>query len=172
MKNLILTFTFIVSILLSPIAKSSTSGEGRFGLGLALSRFVAVTGKYWVGDKQAVDFGVGTGSYSWLAYGDFLWHFPALFGNKTAFVQQLNGYVGVGGGFSSWNNPLACNRWWCDPYGVASSGTVTFLKVPVGLEWYPGEPPLGVFLELLPYFTISPWQGSSVDLSLGARYYF
>lgn len=155
-----------------PVKAQQTPGQTRFGLGLALSRNVSITGKYWVAEKQALDFGIGSGPYSWTVYGDYLWHLPAIFGKSTLFAQQLTGYVGGGFGFSTWSNPAACFRWWCDPYLTSETGTAIFLRVPVGLEWYPKDPPLGVFLELVPYFTLTPWRGSSLDLTIGFRYYF
>lgn len=162
--------SFITFIILSSSSFAQTPGADRFGLGVAIGKFVSITGKYWLKEKQAVDFALASGYYSISIYGDYLWHIPHIFGSSSKFSSQLMGYVGIGAGVSTWNNAAACNKWWCTT--VTSSGSVIYMRIPLGLEWYPADPPIGVFFELVPYFAVSPWWGSSIDPTIGIRFYF
>ncbi len=165
-------FFLIVAIFSStPAAHAETPSAGKWGLGLMLGNPTALTGKYWISPKYSVDAGLGFGPSNWtMLFGDFHWNLPGVFGSSTKFVSQLNGYVGIGAGFSTWSRTTFCNRWVCD--STRDSGTALFIRGPFGVEWLPGSPPLGVFLELAPFITLTPVTNSSIDLAVGIRYYF
>lgn len=53
------------------------------------------------------------------------------------------------------------------------SGSVGLgVRVPVGVEWQPGRPPLGVYLELVPGMAIIPKTDAFFQGGIGIRYYF
>lgn len=162
---------FVVMTLLASIASAQTPGAGRWGLGLMVGSPTAIAGKYWVSQTTAVDMGLGFGPGNWtMVFADFHWNFPGIFGSSSKFLSQLTGYVGLGGGLSAWSRTYYCNRWVCD--STRDSGTAIFVRSPFGVEWHPGHPPLGVFVELAPLISLTPLTGGSIDLGVGARYYF
>ncbi len=163
----ILIFTFLT---LQP-ARADSPGDGRLGAGVVIGSPTALTGKYWTASDQAIDFGISFSSYRWtMLYGDYHWYWPEIFGHKNRFVSQLSLYVGVGGGLTFWSERRDCSKWVCERTG--ESGTAIFARVPVGVEWYPTKPPLGVFVEIVPSFTILPGTSGFFDVGVGIRYYF
>jgi hypothetical protein len=168
MRHWIISVLFALFIL---PARAQTPGSDRIGLGVVIGAPTAITGKYWTTNDEAIDFGLGFWSSSWiLVYGDYHWYWPGLFGGKTKFSTQLLPYMGVGGGFVSWPDRRDCGKWNCDRNG--SGGMGIFARVPFGVEWYPGRPPLGVFVEISPGLTIIPGTSGFMDLGIGIRYYF
>ncbi len=58
-------------------------------------------------------------------------------------------------------------------YLSKDSGSVGFgIRVPVGLEWRPGDPSIGVFIYLAPGIAVVPATTAFVHAGLGIRYYF
>lgn len=149
---------------------AQTPGDGRLGAGIVLGSPTALTGKYWTARDEALDFGLSFWGNRWtMLYGDYHWYFTGLFGARSRFVSQLMPYLGVGGGVAFWSDRRDCGRWSCVD---RESGTALFLRVPVGVEWYPTRPPIGVFVELVPSFTILPGTSGFFDFGVGIRYYF
>ncbi|MEQ1877943.1 MAG: hypothetical protein ABL958_14975 [Bdellovibrionia bacterium] len=169
MKKLFCALLIVSSFSIGAFADSP--GAGRLGAGIMIGEPTALTGKYWLTRNQAVDFGFGFWTYhSTIIFGDYHWYWPEIFGHKNKFVGDLSLYVGVGGGVASWRDRYWCNRWRCEATG--DSGTAIFVRVPVGVEWFPGHPPLGVFVEVSPSFSISPGMSGYLDFATGIRYYF
>jgi hypothetical protein len=167
MKFVALIFSFVVS----STAVAQSPGADRFGLGLIIGAPTAITGKYWTQSDQAIDFGVSFWGYNWsLIYGDYHWYFSGLYGRRNKFVSQLTPYIGVGGGLGFWSGRANCNKWSC--YNNNESGSALVIRIPLGTEWFPGHPPLGVFAELVPSVSIMPGTYGYFDLGVGARYYF
>lgn len=162
----------VATILILPItAKAQSPGSGRLGAGVVIGAPTAITGKYWMSNDEAVDFGLSFWGYRWTTlYGDYHWYFDRAFGNRNKFVSQLTPYVGVGGGITFWSERRECGRWSCGSTG--DSGTAIFARVPLGVEWYPVRPPLGVFAEFIPSFTVIPGTAGFFDFGVGIRYYF
>jgi len=153
----------ILFSLLEKSAFAQTPGNRRFGLGVVLGSPTAITGKYWLSKSSAMDFGLSFASYWALLYGDYLWEYPDGFGHSSKFVSELVPYVGVGGGVFSWNpNWRAYNN----------SGVGLYGRLPLGVEWAPQRPPLGIFLEIAPGIAISPGMWVIIDIGIGIRYYF
>ena len=146
-------------------------GDGRFGLGIVLGIPTAITGKYWIGRRDAIDFGIAFSPYySTLIYGDYLWHFIQGFGARSKFSANLNPYVGVGAGIYAWNSgPYRDRPGRFRDYDV---GTGVYVRVPFGAEWFPGEPPLGVFADITPGIAVVPGAWLLIDFGIGIRYYF
>lgn len=152
---------------------ADTPGGGPFSLGLILGTPTAITGKYDLSSRNAVDVGLSFFySYSALVYSDYQWKFPGRFGNKNKFFSQTTPYIGVGGGIYSWNSYA---RYGDRPWGWNtndSSGVGLYGRVPLGAEWLPKNPPLGVFAEVAPGLALLPGMGITFDIGVGARYYF
>lgn len=169
--NRILLCSAFVFVSFFSVARANSPGAGRWGLGLMLGSPTAITGKYWMSQTHTIDLNLGFGPGNWtMFFGDFHWNFPGIFGSSSKFVSELNGYVGLGAGFSAWSSGIYCNRWYCD--NTRSSGTAVFVRGPFGVEWAPNSPPIGVFIELAPFITLTPSTSSSVDVAIGIRYYF
>ena len=151
---------------------ADSPGSGRFGAGFVIGSPTAFTGKYWLPGEKAVDFGLSFWSYGgMLIYGDYHWNFPRAFGGRSVFVSQLNSYVGVGAGISTWSERRNCGRWGCDT-NVRETGSGILARIPFGVEWYPGNPPIGIFFEFVPAITVIPITSGYLDYGLGARFYF
>lgn len=172
--NLMRTFYLAVlfSLLLSTSASANVPSRENIGVGLMLGSLVAVTGKYWVSDRGAIDFGIGfSGRRGNSVYGDFLWHIPKIFGTGTKFGRETQGYLGGGAGIGYWSDSYECGRWRCDRR-VDDSGTAIFIRGLFGFEWFPARTRFGVFAEVGPTMLIAPATAGSLDLGVGGRYYF
>lgn len=142
-------------------AARSTAGRSDFGLGIVLGDPTALSGKLWLSSDTAVDFAFGY-SYgnSALLMSDFLWHRGRVFGSSTPFLSQLTGYIGVGGLLV-----LGGDK-------APDSNVALGARVPLGLEWMPGDPSLGVFLEFAPGLRLITTFGGLFTGGAGVRYYF
>lgn len=150
-----------------------------FGLGIILGDPTGFTGKVWTApDRNAIDFGLAWafGSYFTL-YGDYLWHFPRAFGGSSRFVSELNPYVGVGlaAAFATYNNDglliINGNKSYRF-FGTTGDRFGLGIRIPLGIEWLPARPPIGVFLELAPGIAMVPATSAFFQGGIGARYYF
>ncbi len=167
-----LRFLIFTLVLASSPASADRMGKNDIGLGLMLGSMHAVTGKYWISEQGAIDFGIGFNGRNALAlYGDFLWHVPGIFGSGTKFGRETSGYLGGGAGVGTWNDSYDCGRWKCN-LRREDSGTGVFLRALFGFEWFPARTRFGVFAELGPTLLLAPDTGGSLDIGLGGRYYF
>lgn len=151
-----------------PTALNAKGGGGPFGAGIVIGAPTGFTGKYFLNPEGAIDFGLAFYfSNLILFYGDYLWHFPGAFGRSSQFVSQLTPYVGVGAVMLLWT-----------AYGVrhyydhATAGMGLGMRIPLGIEWRPSHPPLGVFIELAPGIGIVPGTFGFFQGGIGIRYYF
>jgi hypothetical protein len=151
-------------------APGLVQAAGPFGLGAVIGSPTAVTGKYWLDQRKALDGGLGLWfGESVLVYGDYLYHVPGAFGNKTPFAAGLTPYFGVGALVAV----SSSERWKDDRYLGRRNGTFGMaVRVPLGIEWRPKDPPLGVFLELVPGIAFIPETGGFLQGGIGIRYYF
>ncbi len=152
-----------------------------FGLGLELGSLAGLTGKVFVSESGAIDFGVGTlfsdGTRSGIfqVYGDYLFH-PVSLASIEAFELPL--YVGIGGRFWHFSERF-------DPGAVEFSGSVVGVRVPVGIAFDFNNLPLDAFIQVVPtldYYKYSSNNGVimpisngfafDIDVSIGARYWF
>lgn len=146
--------------------------ESDFGLGVMLGTITSVTGKYWLTQNGAIDFGIGfSDRNTTVIYADYLWHQAGIFGQGTRFGRETSGYIGGGGGLAFWNgNHDECGRWRCDG-GRSDSGGL-FIRGLVGFEWHPAPTRFGVFAELGPTILLVPKTEGSLDIGIGGRFYF
>ncbi|MGE0615401.1 MAG: hypothetical protein AB7P04_07155 [Bacteriovoracia bacterium] len=130
-------------------------------LGLIIGEPLALSGKFWMGNN-AIGAGLGYSFNSYLLiFGDYLWHFPGLFGSRHEFLSRLLPYVGVGGyfGFSTDRRSQMTN-------GAAA------LRIPFGAEYILPKAPVSFTLELVPGIRLAPSTGVILQGGLAIRYCF
>jgi hypothetical protein len=155
----------------------SFSANKTFGLGLELGQPTGLTGKYFLSDSNALDFGVGYiyHSYGYAddgfhLYADYLWH-PASLVSAAAF--ELPFFIGVGGRL--WRFDY-CDARVCTYYGDAFG-----VRIPLGIDFDFNNVPLDIALNVVP--TIDFISGDyydryhdrahfGIDVSFAIRYWF
>lgn len=171
-------FTLVSFYLMSAPAEAATrravsmSRTPSFGLGLIIGEPTGFTGKIWLESKKAVDFGLAYsfGNYV-LVYADYLFQWPGAFRLRTGekFFNDLVPYVGIGAAaLFATSSPSAGRAY----FGNNPGGMGLGLRIPLGVEWVPGEPPLGVFLEIAPGLGFVPLTYVFFQGGIGVRYYF
>jgi hypothetical protein len=142
-----------------------------FGLGVIVGEPFGVTGKYWIDRRSAIDsnFAFSFSNY-FLLYADYLYHFPGAFGRSSTFVSQLNPYIGAGLEYfiQTQDTGRQDRTYFRSDQGSAGLG----VRIPLGIEWRPGSPPLGVFVELTPGVGVIPATFAFVQGGVGIRFYF
>jgi hypothetical protein len=147
-----------------------------FGLGLELGSYDGITGKYFLSESNAIDFGIGYvyrhyyGDDGLHLYVDYLWH-PLSLVSAEAFELPL--YIGVGGRFWDWGD-YGCDRDGrnCQYYGTSAFG----IRVPVGIAFDFNNVPLDIFIQLTP--TIDLFRNYrdnahfTIDFTIGIRFWF
>jgi len=150
---------------------SAFAANQKFGLGIVLGEPSGLTGKVWSDHRAAIDFGLAFAFDDYiLMYADYLHHFPGAFGSSSPFVAQLNPYLGIGAivAFDTNNNFNANRRFFSSGSGSVGLGA----RIPLGIEWRPSHPTIGVFVELVPGLAILPATDGLVEGGVGVRYYF
>jgi hypothetical protein len=166
---------------LASTAAATEVGHGRnFGLGFQVGDPSAIIGKLFVGNGNAIDFGVGFWGYgsSWCydrvdhryrCYGsgyrslslhaDYLWQDGLIRGPNAG----LDWHIGVGGRvfFARDNGPYDNDDVW-----LAA-------RMPLGLDLtFARANFIEVFFEIAPTLFLVPFQDFDVDAALGVRFYF
>jgi hypothetical protein len=150
-------------------ANQSNLKSNSFGAGIILGDPSGLSGKLWLDRKHAVDFGLAFSFNSYfLIFSDYLIHFPGAFGKSGAFLAQLNPYIGVGGSLAVSTDSNRSKG----PFSDRKDFTALGVRVPLGIEWLPGNPPIGVFVEFVPGLYIIPGTEGFLNAGIGARYYF
>lgn len=165
MKQILRAFLFL-GLLSQTIAFGK--GDARpLGLGVILGEPTGLTGKYFFErNEKAIDFGLAYsfGEYI-LVYGDYLYHFTNWIHSSEPVLRDLDPYLGVGAGFLLRSG---------EEYkkGEKRDSIRMLVRVPLGAEWRPKDPPLGVFLELVPGVRFVPNVDAEIEGGIGIRYYF
>jgi len=142
-----------------------------FGIGVVVGEPTGLSAKLWLDREKALDFGLAFSFDDYvLLYSDYLFHFPGALGRSSLFVTQLTPYVGIGGVIAFNNNRYSDKDRTFSERGRDSVGVG--VRIPLGLEWIPARPPLGVFLELVPGISIIPRTSGFIEGGVGVRYYF
>jgi len=170
--------SLLISILCLAPAHSATPAkigvERGLGLGIILGEPTGFTGKTWQGQgsKRAIDFGLAYSFGSFvLVYGDYLFHFPGAFkgSSRERFLAELSPYVGVGGVLLiATGGPKADRKY----FAASTSSIGLSFRIPLGVEWLPADPPLGVFVEVVPGVGFVPRTFALLQAGIGIRYYF
>ena len=175
----LLILTLFFSLLAEPTAhaagaRANTSGgtgHRGFGAGIVLGEPTGFTVKYWLESRHAIDAAVAYsfGDYV-LILADYLFEFPHAFQNRReSFLRQLAPYVGIGAVVLIATTGASVNRRF---FGTNTSHVGLGVRVPLGIEWMPSDPPLGVFLELAPGLGVAPQTFGFLEGGVGVRYYF
>jgi hypothetical protein len=142
------------------LGAAPAQAEKTFGIGVILGDPSGLTGKVFLNENHALDFGLGDPlGKGFYLYGDYLLHFPGVFP-----PSEFSFYLGAGAGF---------HRWEKDNRGRGDDEENRLeARLPVGLEYMTQKVPLGLFVELAPALRISPDMEFEFRGGLGARYYF
>lgn len=147
-----------------------------FGIGLELGEPSGLTGKVFVSDNAALDFGVGYIYRHYYygdglhLYGDVLFH-PVSLASAEPFELPL--YIGFG--FRFWDFDYCYER--VCTYGGSAVG----LRVPIGLSFDFNNVPIEIFMQLVPvvdflygdyYDRYRDRAHAGIDGSVGFRFYF
>jgi hypothetical protein len=153
-----------------------SAAGGHFGLGVVLGEPTGLSAKYRITSRDAVDFGLAYSFNDFFAiFSDYLFHFPGVIprpsgsASGATFVSELTPYVGIGA-IAFFNTASARNdrKFFTGDGSSAGLG----LRIPLGIEWRPHYPPLGIFLELVPGVGIVPSTFGFFEAGIGARFYF
>jgi hypothetical protein len=163
-----------------PRPKSFGEGSKRFeanktfGLGLELGYPDGLTGKYFLNDSNALQFGLGWayrhyyGGDGLHLYADYLWH-PFVLTSAEPF--ELPFYIGVGGHF--WDFDYGCDRF---GRNCGSDGQAVGVRVPIGIAFDFNNVPLDIFIQVVPTLDFFRSYDRNVWLtfwvSLGIRFWF
>jgi hypothetical protein len=156
MNRTILTALAIAGICIG-VAAARPQG---IGLGLMAGEPSGFSAKVWTSRHVALDAGLGY-SYWWYGqalqvHGDVLWHSHSLTQSEDGYLPL---YIGIGARVKLANEPK---------YPEMRAG----LRIPFGLEYVFASVPVGLFLELVPIFDLTPGTGVSGNSAIGFRYYF
>jgi hypothetical protein len=161
--------------------KSNFEANKTFGIGLMIGAPTGLSGKYFVGRSNAIDFGIGS-IYQYRdrrglhIHADYLWH-PVSLASAPAFELPL--YLGVGGRMFNGDRCYIRDRGNCDYY--YNDYTAIGVRAPVGIAFDFNKVPLDIFLELAFVFDFVVDRDDRydddaiyVDLNgaFGVRYYF
>jgi hypothetical protein len=124
-----------------------------FGLGVMAGTPTGLSGKVWTSANNAVDAGL---AWSFIDEGylhihaDYLWHFPQAIHSNPQVVL----YAGIGGRL-----------------GLGDDARVG-VRIPGGIEWWPRNTPLDVFLEIAPVLDLAPKTDFAFNGAIGIRFFF
>jgi hypothetical protein len=149
-KNLlVLTVFMIMSLVLQ-------AQEKKLGLGIMLGQPTGLSAKYYLNEKNALDFGL---AYSFIGNDNgFSFHCDCVYQLNSISRSniQLPLYYGFGARIRSADH----SKSFLGARGV------------VGLQYIDNKLPIDAFIELAPVFNLFPETSLHFDLALGARYYF
>jgi hypothetical protein len=150
--------------------KGGDAGAHSLAGGVILGSPTGFTAKFWMDRQSAADFGLAFSFDSFvLVYSDYLWHLPQFDLEKGAprFFRELTPYVGIGGVLFISTNSLKKSSRYFDSGGVGLG-----VRIPIGLEWRPVAPRLGIYLEIVPGVGVLPSTFGFAQGGIGARFYF
>ncbi|MBU0475435.1 MAG: hypothetical protein KKF62_14905 [Bacteroidetes bacterium] len=146
----------IILLLLLAVTKISFAQESGLGVGIILGEPTGLSGKYWLDESTAADFGIATGLFGENA--GFSLHADYLYHNKN--LVQLEYKLPVYYGFGVRMRFPTKSQLNLGVRGVV--GIMLFIK----------QYPMDVFFEIAPSFRLLPTTGLNLDLAIGTRYYF
>ena len=150
-KRILYLIIIILSGTLSP------AQDKGYGIGIILGEPTGLSGKYWLNNTNAIDFGLGFSFTHFNNSGiqlhcDYLWNIYDLFKTSEKFVIYYGPGIKILTGGS--NDAKLGIR------GVA------------GIGWFIKDAPLDLFFEAAPVVDLIPGTILKIDGGIGARYYF
>lgn len=147
---------YIAVFLICYTGKSINAQNNGLGLGIILGEPTGISGKYWITENTAYDFGI---AYSFIGlnsslslHADYLYH---LF-NAIETQYTLPVYYGFGARMRTNEN---------SELGLGARGVI-------GISLFSTQLPMDFFLEVAPVFQLIPETELNFDIGIGARYYF
>lgn len=152
------TFFALAMIVCVIVSSNSSAVAGGSALGVILGEPTGLSGKLWTSSRTAFDAALAwsldknAGTHLHI---DYLWHRTARLNNNRG---TLPWYYGIGGRLKTTDR----------------KGADDFLgaRFPVGLEFFPKDTQLEVFIELVPVLDISPDTELDFNAAVGARIVF
>ena len=151
--KIIFAMTIVMFVALSPVVAMESGDQG---YGVLLGNPSALTGKYWIDDRLAIDGAIGAERGHFDVHASFLVHDEEL-SRKLGWVTpsaRFPIYIGVGPRISFQDK--------------AELG----IRVPLGVACFPSNTDWEFFVEVAPVLRLSPNAGFNSDFGIGARYYF
>lgn len=150
-KNSLLLYTIAI------FAYSSLCAQDKgAGIGVMLGEPTGFSGKYWLSQNNALDFGLAYSfinpSKAFSLHADYLFHGKSIFPDYNYFST----YYGFGGRIHFGN----------------SEKSVLGARGVIGILWMDKAAPLDIFLEIAPVFNLFPETSLHLDCAIGARVYF
>jgi hypothetical protein len=145
----------IVIILLLITFENNYAQDKGLGLGIIIGEPTGLSGKYWLNNNNALDFGL---AYSFVRHNsavslhaDYLYHaFDVI---KSDYRFPI--YYGFGARLRLVDG---------DDNALGARGVI-------GVAWLSDKLPIDVFLELVPVFNLFPSTSLNFDMGFGARFY-
>lgn len=148
--------SLMIILIISLTALKIFSQDKGLGLGVILGEPTGFSGKYWLDDDHAVDFGL---AYSFVhpdntlsLHADYLFHRFNIVRAEARFPV----YFGFGGRIHFGNK----------------DGNTLGARGVVGILWMHHSLPIDLFVELAPVFNLFPETSLQLDLAIGGRYFF
>ncbi|MCF7859594.1 MAG: hypothetical protein K9N07_09800 [Candidatus Cloacimonetes bacterium] len=145
----------LIAVLMLGAVYTYGQTEG-MGIGVILGEPTGISGKYWLDQQKAVDFGL---AYTLLKdEPGFSIHADLLFHSKDLFhvPWDINFYYGYGGRLRAGDSLKP-------GIGVRGVG---------GIVWYNKIDSFDIFFEIAPVFQLFPSTDLDFDIGIGGRYYF
>jgi hypothetical protein len=141
------------------------------GLGVLVGGPTTLTGKYWLNESNAIDFGAAFAEDDYAIIATYLNHFES---GAEGMGRRMAPYAGFGFylDFNQEQNELVFDRDTNDREGSETDDVGFGIRIPLGLEYMPVEMPMGIFAEITPGLAITPDAESFVTVGAGARYYW
>lgn len=144
----------VVSLLFAFAAVPACALErGKLGVGPVLGVPFGATGKYWFGEREAVQSHLGVSDGNLVFATDYLLHFDEVLPRKRQDMK-VPLYAGVGVKYKSERE---------DFFGLRFVG---------GVALYDKERRWELFLEVAPVVRLAPSEGAAFDGAVGLRRYF
>lgn len=147
-------FMFFILIV---VAFSQTSAQDKtIGAGIKLGEPTGVTLKYWLNQRNAIDFTLGFAVFNSSNGANINLNYLYHYYNVIQSQKDITLFVGFGARILTREHASST-------FGVRGIGGAS-----MNLKTYPIE----IFLEAAPVFRLFPTTGIDYDMAIGARYYF
>lgn len=148
--------TLLLTLILAPLTVWAAAGLGNVGIGLQLGEPTALSAKFWLNSRNAIDAALGWNlvAQKFTAQAGYLWHFP-----QRVSTGSFALYVGVGGILGGGSNR-----------NTGASEALLGARVPLGFEYIYRS--FGFYAQLDPRLNLLPGIGLGLGAGIGFRYYF